>query len=55
VKSGFHIPGLIAYASGALIAWITAGALPFFIPPLNGILVSALVYVILEKLFPVEG
>jgi cytosine permease len=54
VKPAFHIPGLIAYGLGALTAWITSGALPFFIPPLNGILTSALVYVILEKLFPVE-
>jgi cytosine permease len=49
----FHIPGLIAYALGALAAWITAGALPFFIPPLNGIIASAAVYVMLEKLFPI--
>jgi hypothetical protein len=48
LKSGFYIPGIIAYTAGALIAWLTTAVCPFFIPPLNGIVVAALVYVILE-------
>jgi cytosine permease len=55
VRPGFHIPGIVAYALGAFTAWLSAGALPFFIPPLNGILAAAAVYVILEKLFPLRN
>jgi cytosine permease len=50
IKPGFHIPGLIAYALGALAAWLTTAVFPFFIPPLNGIIIAAAAYVILEKL-----
>jgi cytosine permease len=46
VKPGFHIPGIIAYGTGALAAWLTTAVVPFFIPPLNGIIVAAAVYVI---------
>jgi cytosine permease len=51
---GFHIPGIIAYALGALAAWLTTSVVPFFIPPLNGISVAAAVYVVLD-LFLVRG
>jgi cytosine permease len=50
MKRGFYIPGIIAYGTGALIAWLTTAVVPFFIPPLNGILASAAVYVILDRL-----
>jgi cytosine permease len=46
IKSGFHIPGVIAYGCGAFTAWLTTGVVPFFIPPLNGIIAAAVVYVI---------
>jgi cytosine permease len=46
IKPGFHIPGVIAYGCGALTAWLTTGVIPFFIPPLNGIITAAAVYVI---------
>jgi cytosine permease len=52
MNAGFHVPGIIAYALGALIAWLTAAVIPFFIPPLNGIVIAAAVYVVLEKLLP---
>jgi cytosine permease len=45
---GFHIPGLAAYGLGALAAWITTAAVLFFIPPLNGIIIAAAVYVVLD-------
>jgi hypothetical protein len=48
MKPGFHIPGIIAYGGGALTAWLTMAVVPFFIPPLNGIITAALVYVILD-------
>jgi predicted PurR-regulated permease PerM len=51
MKPGFHIPGIIAYSAGALAAWLTTAAVPFFIPPLNGIITAAAVYVILEIIF----
>jgi cytosine permease len=44
VKQGFHIPGIIAYGCGALAAWLSTGVIPFFIPPLNGIMTAAIVY-----------
>jgi cytosine permease len=52
VKSGFHIPGVIAYGAGALTAWLTTAVRPFFIPPLNGILIAALVYSISDRFLP---
>jgi cytosine permease len=51
MKLDFHIPGLIAYALGALAAWITTSVFPFFIPPLNGIITAAAVYVVPEVIF----
>jgi cytosine permease len=50
IKPGFHIPGLIAYGCGALTAWLTTEVVHFFIPPLNGIITAAAVYVILDIL-----
>jgi cytosine permease len=51
MKPDFHIPGIIAYGCGAFTAWLTTAIVPFFIPPLNGIIVAAMVYVILEMVF----
>jgi hypothetical protein len=48
MKPGFHTPGIIAYSAGALAAWLTTAVIPFFIPPLNGIITAAIVYVILD-------
>jgi cytosine permease len=48
MKPGFHIPGILAYGVGALTAWLTTEVIPFFIPPLNGIIVAVVVYVILD-------
>jgi cytosine permease len=55
MKPGFHIPGLAAYALGALTAWLTATVFPFFIPPLNGIVIAAAAYVILAKLIRIRA
>jgi cytosine permease len=52
LRPGFHLPGLIAYGLGAFAAWLTGGAFPFFIPPLNGIIVAMAVYMVLERFFP---
>jgi hypothetical protein len=50
MKHGFYGPGIIAYAAGTLIAWLTTAVVPFFIPPVNGIITAAVVYVILEMI-----
>jgi cytosine permease len=50
MRPGFHIPALAAYALGVFIAWITTSVVPFFIPPLNGIITAALLYIMLNRL-----
>jgi cytosine permease len=47
MRPGFHLPGLLAYALGAL-----TGAIPFLIPPLNGIIVAMAAFLILERFMP---
>ncbi|MDO4266144.1 MAG: cytosine permease [Eubacteriales bacterium] len=64
VREGFSATGLIAYAAGALLACVTGGTfaafpaltaaapwlnIPFFIGPVNGIVVSAVLYVVLDR------
>lgn len=59
-QPGVYVPGMIAYLVGALVACITGGTfaaipwlawlnLPFFIGPVNGIVVSLILYVVLVK------
>ena len=64
IKEGFSAIGIISYIMGALVACITGGTfanfpglveampflnVPFFVGPINGIVVSLIVYVILIK------
>lgn len=60
MREGFYAPGLIAFIVGALVACMTGGTfaaipflsflnLPFFIGPINGIVVAMVVYLIIEK------
>ena len=64
-KPGFSAAGLIAFLAGALVACVTGGTfasfpglvaavpflnIPFFVGPVNGIVVSLVLYVILEAL-----
>ena len=64
-RSGFYAPGVIAFIVGALVACITGGTFasfpslvaaapwlntPFFVGPVNGIVVSLVCYVVLEPL-----
>jgi cytosine permease len=51
LKPGFHLPGVIAYAVGAMTAWLTGAVYTFFIPPLNGIVIAAAVYVLMNNVF----
>ena len=64
-RDGFSAPGVIAFLVGAILACITGGTfasfpvlvtaapwlnIPFFVGPVNGIVVSLVLYVILAKL-----
>ena len=60
VVEGFFAPGLIAFFAGAFIACLTGGTfasfpglawlnVPFFVGPVNGIIVSLLLYTLLAK------
>ena len=46
-KEGWYLPGIIAFTVGALVAYITGNIAVFFIGPVNGIVVSMVVYIIL--------
>lgn len=48
-KEGWYIPGIISFAAGAVVAYVTGSIAVFLIGPVNGIVVSMIVYVILEK------
>ena len=61
LREGFHAPGVISFIAGALVACITGGTfasipwlaflnLPFFVGPINGIVVSLIVYMVLAKI-----
>ena len=63
IRDGVYIPGLVAFLVGAFVACMTGGTfsyfaataflnIPFFIGPINGIVVSMVLYVILVKLVP---
>ena len=70
VRSGFSAVGVISFAVGAIFACITGGTFasfpglvaalpflnwPFFVGPVNGIVVSLVLYVILAKVFPAKS
>ena len=67
VRPGFSAVGVISFLVGAIFACITGGTFanfpglveampflnwPFFVGPVNGIIVSLVFYVILAKVFP---
>ena len=52
VIEGLHLPGIIAFSVGAAVAYITGSVAPFFIAPINGIVISMIGYVLLEKIMP---
>ena len=60
VREGFYAPGLGSFLLGALVACVTGGTfaaipalaflnIPFFIGPVNGIVVAMVVYIIIAK------
>lgn len=67
IRDGFHVNGIASFAAGALAACITGGTftafpgliaiapfldVPFLIGPLNGIVVSIILYYLLSKAIP---
>ncbi|MDR3120241.1 MAG: cytosine permease [Clostridiales bacterium] len=52
--NGFNVAGLAAFALGAAVAYITSSVLPFFIAPINGIVVSMAAYIALIRIFPAD-
>lgn len=67
IRPGFSLAGVLSFGVGAIFACITGGTFanfpglveaapflnqPFFVGPVNGILVSLILYVILAKLLP---
>jgi cytosine permease len=52
--NGVNVAGILAFVIGAVIAYITANVAPFFIAPINGIVVSMVAYIVLIKLIPAK-
>ena len=48
-KEGWYWPGIVAFAIGAVVAYITGNVAPVLIGPVNGIVVSMLLIVVFEK------
>ena len=69
MRPGFSAPGVISFLVGAVLACITGGTFanfpglvaalpflntPFFVGPVNGIIVSLVLYVLLSKIIPAK-
>ncbi len=55
VVKGINIAGITSFIIGAGVAYITANVYVFFIGPINGIIISAIAYTLLIKVFPIES
>lgn len=64
-RQGFYMPGITAFAAGALTACVTGGIFskitflsfldrPFFIGPINGIVVAMVVYMVMSLIYKGE-
>jgi cytosine permease len=54
IVPGVNWAGMIAFVLGAAAAFITANVVPFFIAPVNGIIIAIIVYVLLIQVIPVK-
>lgn len=49
---GIRAAGMISFVAGAAAAYVTDNFVTFFIAPINGIVVSMVLYIVLSKLIP---
>jgi cytosine permease len=54
VTPGINWAGMIAFVLGAAGAFITANVIPFFVAPINGIIISIIAYVLLIRVIPAK-
>lgn len=54
-KEGWYLPGILAFAIGALVAYITGNIVVLFIGPVNGIVTAMLAFIILERVMAKGG
>jgi cytosine permease len=54
VVPGINWAGMIAFVLGAAGAFITANVIPFFVAPINGIIISIIAYVLLIRVIPAK-
>ena len=50
IEDGWNIGGMISFAVGAVVAYITGNVYPVFIGPINGIAVAMVLHIVFEKL-----
>lgn len=50
IEDGWNIGGMISFAAGAIVAYITGNVYPIFIGPINGIAVAMVLHIMFEKL-----
>ena len=51
-RPGVNVAGIISFVIGAGTAFLTGNVIPFFVSPVNGIVISMVLYVALSKLAP---
>jgi len=51
---GVNWTGMIAFAAGAAAAYVTGSVVPFFVAPINGIIVSIVVYTVAARFVPAK-
>lgn len=49
-KEGWYLPGILAFALGAVVAYVTGNIAIFLIGPVNGIVVAMVLYIIFVKI-----
>lgn len=55
IRQGVNWVGVISFAIGAAVAYVTANIVPFFVGPINGIVVCMAAYLAISKLMPAKA
>jgi cytosine permease len=50
IRDGFVADGIVSFALGAIVAYLTSNVFVFFVGPVNGIVVSMVCYVVLHRM-----